>query len=184
MFRCATRLAVTLLLCGVLHAAESREIWLDVPFILQEKNACGAASLAMLQQYWEIQQGKPALADARRIEGLLYSEAAQGIYASEMKAYLERQGYQTFAFQGEWQDFRKHLEQGRPLIVALRTGEQALHYVVIVGIDEAQNLILKNDPAERKLLKQERSEFEKQWKATGNWTLLAVPRPAGESSSQ
>jgi hypothetical protein len=33
-----------------------------------------------------------------------------------------------------------------------------------------------NDPAQRKLLKQERSKFEKQWSAAGKWTLLAVPR--------
>jgi hypothetical protein len=32
-----------------------------------------------------------------------------------------------------------------------------------------------NDPAERKLLTQERAGFEKEWSATHNWMLLAVP---------
>jgi len=32
-----------------------------------------------------------------------------------------------------------------------------------------------NDPADRKLLNQERARFEKDWSATHNWTLLAVP---------
>jgi hypothetical protein len=38
---------------------------------------------------------------------------------------------------------------------------------------------LLNDPARRKLLKQDRSDFEKEWSATGQWTLLALPQPAG-----
>src|ERR1043165_5812507 len=27
-------------------------VWLDVPFIKQEKDGCGAASIAMVMQYW------------------------------------------------------------------------------------------------------------------------------------
>ena len=34
-----------------------------------------------------------------------------------------------------------------------------------------------NDPAQRKLLKQDRSEFEQEWSAAGKWTLLALPQP-------
>ena len=41
------------------------------------------------------------------------------------------------------------------------------------------NIYVLNDPARRKLLKQDRSDFEKQWTATGKWTLLALPQPAG-----
>jgi hypothetical protein len=37
---------------------------------------------------------------------------------------------------------------------------------------------LLNDPAQRKLLKHDRSGFEKQWSATGKWTLLALPQSA------
>jgi hypothetical protein len=55
--------------------------------------------------------------------------------------------------------------------------------VVVTGLDRQQELVLKHDPAERKLLKQHRSDFEKEWKATGNWTLLAVPEPERDSFS-
>jgi hypothetical protein len=34
-----------------------------------------------------------------------------------------------------------------------------------------------NDPAERKLLTEERAAFEKDWSATHDWLLLAVPAP-------
>jgi ABC-type bacteriocin/lantibiotic exporter with double-glycine peptidase domain len=165
-------------------AAEGPGVWLDVPFVAQEKNACGAASLAMVVQYWERQQGEPVSADAKQIERMLYSPQARGIYASDMKLYLQQQGFQTFAFQGNWKDLKAHLERGRPLIVALNVGQRDLHYVVVAGLDSIEDVILKNDPAERKLLKQDRSSFEKQWKAAGNWTLLAVPPQDHHSSSQ
>ena len=184
MFRRSLRVAVCLFLCGMLYAAEQSGVWLDVPFIAQEKNACGAASIAMVMQYWEHQQEKPASADAKQIQRSIYSPLAQGIYASDMKLYLEQHGYRTVAFPGEWKDLKEHLEKGRPLIVALKAGQRDLHYVVVAGLDFAQGMVLKNDPAERKLLKQNRSSFEKQWEATGNWTLLAVPQQGDESSLQ
>ena len=44
--------------------------------------------------------------------------------------------------------------------------------------------VLTNDPAKRKLLKQARTNFEKEWKAAGNWTLLAVPQGSEHSSAR
>jgi uncharacterized protein YvpB len=38
-----------------------------------------------------------------------------------------------------------------------------LHYVVVAGLDEKRELVLLNDPAQRKLLKEDRSEFEQEW---------------------
>jgi uncharacterized protein YvpB len=65
------------------------------------------------------------------------------------------------------------------LIVALKpSGVNApLHYVVVAGLDWERGHLLLNDPAQRKLLKQDRSVFEKQWSATRKWTLLALPQP-------
>jgi hypothetical protein len=56
--------------------------------------------------------------------------------------------------------------------------------VVVAGVDAEQGVVLTNDPAERKLLKQARTNFEKQWTAAGNWTLLAVPQDSERSSSR
>jgi hypothetical protein len=33
-------------------AAEDSGVWLDVPFVRREKDGCGAASVAMVMQYW------------------------------------------------------------------------------------------------------------------------------------
>jgi ABC-type bacteriocin/lantibiotic exporter with double-glycine peptidase domain len=178
MFRWATPAIAYMFLCSTAYAAEQTAVWLDVPFIKQEKNGCGAASIAMVMQYWNRQHsGQPAIPTAEEIQRALYSRRARGIYASELERYLRQQGFRTFAIRGEWTDLEQHLENGRPLIVALHSGHDAFHYVVVTGLDRQQELVLKHDPAERKLLKQHRSDFEKEWKATGNWTLLAVPEP-------
>ena len=174
-------LALMVCLCNLGVAADPSGLWLDVPFVKQEKNGCGAASIAMVMQYWTLQQGRTAApaSDAIQIQRALYSGHAHGIYASDVERYLQQQGFRTFAFPGKWNDLKQQLEKGRPLIVALKpdSGNMPLHYVVVAGLDWEQALVLINDPAQRKLLKQDRSSFEREWSAAGKWTLLAVPLP-------
>src|ERR1044071_7536926 len=173
------RLICIFCLCGFVFAA-TPGVWLDVPFIKQEKEGCGAASIAMVMQYWLKQQARPAdaSADAEAIPRTLYSGAEHGIRAQDMERYFQQHGFQTFVFKGKWDDLKQHLEKGRPLIVALKPSalENALHYVVVVGIDPEQDVVYMNDAAQRKLLKQEWPGFEKQWSAVGHWTLLALPK--------
>jgi ABC-type bacteriocin/lantibiotic exporter with double-glycine peptidase domain len=173
--------------CALLRAGEGSGVWLDVPFVKQEKNGCGAASIAMVMQFWQRQQGVTpnSDSDAPQIQLALYSSQAHGIYASDLERYFGQHGYRAFAFAGRADDLKQHLAQGRPLIVALKPGARApLHYVVVTGVDAEHNLILLNDPAERKLLKQELTAFEREWKGTGNWTLLAVPQTERASSTR
>lgn len=166
-------------LAGVIWAADATAVWVNVPFVKQERNGCGAASIAMVMQYWQRQQGQGISdsANAPRIQRALYSEKAHGIYASEMGRYFGEHGFRTVDFQGTWGDLKQHVEKGRPLIVALRPHSATeLHYVVVAGVDVNRGLVVVNDPAERKLLEREWPQFEREWKAAGNWTLLAVPR--------
>lgn len=171
---------LVLWLCGMLLAAGASGVWLDVPFIKQTtKDGCGAAAIAMVMQYWGQQQegrSEDAAVDAAEIQRALHSDTAHGIYAFAMEAYFQRSGYHVFAFGGNWGISEQHLKMGRPLIAALKPGAMLpLHYVVVVGLDPARQLVLLNDPAERKLLKEDRSRFEREWNAAGGWTLLAVP---------
>jgi len=173
--------------CALVRAGEGSGVWLDVPFVKQEKNGCGAASIAMVMQFWQRQQGVTLNSDssAPHIQLALYASKAHGIYASDVEQYFNQHGYRTFAFSGRVDDLQQHLAKGRPLIVALKPATKApLHYVVVAGVDAAHNQVLLNDPAERKLLKQELASFEKEWKGTGNWTLLAVPQTERASSTR
>jgi predicted double-glycine peptidase len=165
-------------------AASDSGLWLDVPYVHQEKDGCGSASLAMVLQYWK---GKNfAVAEERmdsvRIQRELYAKKPRGIYASDMENYLRDTGFEVFAFRGEWSDLRAQVAKGRPLIIGLKPkaglkprGAPA-HYVVVVGVDPQDAAVLVNDPERGKMVRIERREFEKAWQGTETWTLVAVPR--------
>lgn len=181
------RMAALLILAGCVAAAEvsgSSGVMLDVPFVAQPKNGCGAASIAMVMQYWERDPGQShtAQANVETIQRTLYSNQVQGIFASAMQRYFQDTGYRTFAIHGAWADLKANLEKGRPLIVGLAPEgpHEPLHYVVVAGMDWQNDWIFVNDPAQRKLLKVGRAEFEKQWAATQDWMLLAVPQQPRE----
>lgn len=164
--------------CGVLVAAGAPGMWLDVPFVKQDKNGCGAASVAMVMQYWQQHQHKAISEDAQyaSIERTLMPAETNGVAASDMKHYFVQHGYAAFTVAGDLNLLEHHLHEGRPLIVALQPGFHVpLHYVVVAGVNEQDHVVLLNDPAQRKLLKQDEAAFEEEWKASGNWTLLAVP---------
>jgi predicted double-glycine peptidase len=158
---------------AVLPATDS--VWLDVPFVRQEANGCGAASLAMIVDYWRAHGMTPAAADVRDIHRQLYVPQRKGIPADAIQRYLEDHAFSVFAFSGQWADLRHHVDQGRPLIVAMKVGADSFHYAVVSGASDTT--VALNDPADRKLRRYSRADFEKKWLAAGQWTLLAVPLP-------
>lgn len=173
-------IAAVLLLawCTCELAAQGGGVWLDLPFVKQQKDGCGAASISMIVQYWRQQQHAPPMpdADSAAIYRALYSKPDRGIRSSEMVRYFQQHGFRAFAYAGDWADLNQQLAKGRPLIAALKPGPgSSLHYLVVAGVDPEQNLVLLNDPAQRKLLKEKKSRFEQEWKSTGYWTLLALP---------
>jgi predicted double-glycine peptidase len=161
---------------------ESAGIWLDVPFVKQSEDGCGSAAISMVLQYWSAHGARidAQRADAMSIQKQLYSRKARGIFASDMKNYLEASGFKVFLLDGDWNELLENVKQGRPVIVSLQPGgaRSEFHYVVVAGIDWQKEAVFLNDPARGKLLRVERAEFEKQWRANRNWMLLAVPEKA------
>lgn len=196
MKQCSTAIFAIGLIAGVLSCCgaaiagtsptpiprESKAIWVNVPFVAQAKDGCGSASISMVMRYWDQKEGLPpgAAADPAKIQKLLFSPSAGGIYASSMKRYFMESGYRAFAFDGRWSDLEHHLALGRPLIVGIQPNGDfgPLHYVVVVGIDPADGYLFVNDPAQQKMLRISQEGFESEWRHTDHWTLLAVPRPS------
>jgi predicted double-glycine peptidase len=182
VFLIATALAaLPVTVCGVLAAAQPAAVWIDVPFVRQPPDGCGAASVAMVMEYWARQEHRPLSAadNVASIQRQVESPRLHGATPAALERYLRRHGFLTFAVQGMWNDLQEQIGKGRPLIVALRPpGQRALHYVVIAGVDSARNTVTMNDPAQRKLLTQERAGFERDWSATHDWMLLALPQSA------
>ena len=186
-YRLAGPVVVSICFCVVMPPAGAQGVWLDVPFVKQEKNGCGAASIAMVMQYWLKRQGRSdrESADATEIYRVLSAPGGRGVYASAMERYFQQRGFRTFLFRGEWNDLQDHLQKGRPLIVALKPSgtDSSLHYVVVAGLDSGAGIVSLNDPARRKLLKQSRNDFEKQWSGAKQWTLLALPQSTDTNGS-
>lgn len=182
---------ILLLLGGSWRAAAvpspaARAIWIDVPFVAQTTDGCGSASISMVMRYWDLKEGRAIAPDAnaQHIQATLFSRDAGGIFASSMREYFQKSGYNAFAFHGRWSDFERQLALGRPLIAGIQASGShgPLHYVVVVGIDPARNYLFLNDPAQQKMLRISREGFESEWRATGNWILLAVPKVASQNS--
>jgi predicted double-glycine peptidase len=158
--------------------APPTSLWINVPFVAQPRDGCGAASVAMVMKYWAAHSERPGSVPEQvaTIQKQVYSAKLHGATPSALEDYLQHHGYLTFALQGSWSDIERQIGKGRPLIVALRpSGQRELHYVVIDGIDTERNLILINDPELRKLMPEGRRQFEKEWRATHQWMLLALP---------
>ena len=154
-------------------------VWIDVPFVQQKEKGCGAASISMVLQYWQLKDHPVSedVIDPVRIMQQLYSKSEEGIRAQDVEKYFQQNGFRTFSFSGQLEDLEQHIAKGRPLLVSLaaESGAGKFHYVVVAGTDLPNGLVLINDPAERKLLKMKTVNFQKRWAATNNWTLLAIP---------
>jgi ABC-type bacteriocin/lantibiotic exporter with double-glycine peptidase domain len=162
------KLAIFLLNC-VLGAA-STIAPLNVPFLRQQKNGCGAASVAMVARYWVPKTAPPhesiyrALIDADR----------KGVPLAGMKGYFQEIGFRAFTLRGQWADIEHHLAKGRPLIVTLQdTRTRRLHFAVLIGLEDRH--VWLNDPTRKRAERTDRRKFEEQWTAAGNWLLLAAP---------
>jgi predicted double-glycine peptidase len=174
--------------------------WIDVPYVAQPKDGCGAAAISMVMQYWAGQRADPsaqasgsalpvpvtsvdpaAASDVRTIQSLLFVPKEKGIPATAMIAYFENSGFRAYAFRGDWSDLAHHIQQGRPLIVSLAASgpHGPLHYAVVAGIDAQRNYVFLNDPARGKLQRISRAAFQSEWNSAKNWTLLAVPAARG-----
>jgi ABC-type bacteriocin/lantibiotic exporter with double-glycine peptidase domain len=170
-------LAFVAVVCVAAATAQSSQ-WLDVPFVSQPENGCGAAVISMTAQYWNAHGANvPAGAlDVDSIQRELYSPPDHGIRASDMVSYFDRIGFRAFTFRGDIAELADHIAKGRPLVVALRESRDIRHYVVVVGTEIREHAVLLNDPARRKLLKMDLAEFQKAWAGANHWTLLVVPK--------
>jgi ABC-type bacteriocin/lantibiotic exporter with double-glycine peptidase domain len=150
---------------------QANSYYIDVPFIKQEKNLCGAASLAMVLRYWGENISQYFIADR------IYDKSKEGIESEALRSFAEEKGFLAFIYQGEIENIKDNIKKGRPLLVAL--GADALsgfHYLVIVGFDEHRSLIVVNDPYSEKLKEMDSEQFIKRWKESNNWTLLVLPK--------
>jgi ABC-type bacteriocin/lantibiotic exporter with double-glycine peptidase domain len=140
---------------------------LVVPFLPQEKDTCGMASVAMVAAYW----GHSLSHDETARE--LLQPGHRGIAGSRLVRLAEERGLRAVAYAGDLPHLREFVGKGRPLIVAWGLGRNRYHDVVVVGFDGDR--VVVNDPARGPGRRVALDRFEERWARAGHWTLLILP---------
>jgi ABC-type bacteriocin/lantibiotic exporter with double-glycine peptidase domain len=151
-------------LAGLLAAVQ-----LSVPFVPQERDTCGAASLAMVLRYWGVSTTHDEIARA------VLERGHQGIAGSRLEAFARARGLFALAYEGDLDQLRESLAKGRPVIVALATGRGLHHDVVVTGFDDAAREVVLHDPSEGRDRRLAVTAFEKRWRQAKHWALLVLP---------
>jgi tetratricopeptide (TPR) repeat protein len=139
---------------------------LDVPFVAQRKDTCGAAALAMVLRFW----GDDATHD--EVARTLLRPELHGIAGSKLAEFARGRGLEAVAYRGDMANLREFVGKGRPLIVAWDMGRGRYHDVVVVGFDDQRDAVIVHNPAEGASRPVASGAFEKRWQGAGYWTLL------------
>ena len=144
---------------------------LDVPYISQSELLCGGAAAAMVLRYW----GERGIA-AEDFASLV-DRSAGGIRTDDLVIALRARGATALAADATAALARAEVDSGRPAIALIEDRPGALHYVVIVGWH--QRAVVFHDPARTPFIVMPPEEFERRWKASGNWMVAIAPRIGG-----
>lgn len=144
---------------------------LDVPYVPQQKDTCGAAALSMVLQYWGV-----AVTHDEVARELLRPEL-RGIAGSQLAGFAAARGLTAVAHEGDIDHLREHVGKGRPMIVAWAMGRGRHHDVVVVGFDDDRRRVIVHDPARGAARAVDLDTFQRRWAGAGHWTLLVAPRP-------
>jgi ABC-type bacteriocin/lantibiotic exporter with double-glycine peptidase domain len=148
---------------------QSGAVRLQVPLQKQPYNLCLPASVSMVLSYWGVEIAPEAIAESVP----LYKDGTTG---EDLRRFVETLGFQGFLVQPPFEDLVQHLEKQRPIIVSLLAGRKGRHAMVLIGVDPANRQVWLNDPASGEALPLATADFQRQFDASGRWTLLIVPR--------
>lgn len=136
----------------------------DVPFIKQEKNHCGPASLAMVMKQANLH------VDLKELTQQTMTTSMEGTFQSEMLSAARRQGLMTILV-SDFKSILQEIENDHPVIVFQNLGfsfKPQWHYAVAIGFDlNGPDIYLPND-------KQDMRMFERSWILGGQWALVIL----------
>ncbi len=186
---CTTRavsIALTLMLIGCSSApyqsaeqefatftqnAQSRHQIPDVPVYTQEKNQCGAASLATLLNF----EGKAVVQNALYAE--LFVPNKKGTYQQELVALARQYDLLPYARTSHFTELLTEINHNKPTLVLLNLGLENIpvwHYAVVTGFNaRKQQLTLHSGKAKATVMSLKR--FEKAWRLADYWAISLHP---------
>lgn len=142
----------------------------SVPFILQDTNHCGPASLAMAMQ-WAGQN-----VSANELADKMFTPGAQGTYQADMISAARRSGMTAVPISG-LPALIKEVSSGNPVIVFENLGLSwypQWHYAVVYGYDlDKEEVLMHSGPEQAK--RWDMRKFERSWMLGDYWGLVVLP---------
>lgn len=137
-----------------------------VPFVMQDSEYCGPASLSSVLSYYG------DTVDQKTIGKAVYSPKLQGALITDLENYGGARGFQTKIGRGRTKEIKEFLSENKPVIVLVDLGFWVIskqHYLVVYGYNE-QGFLAHNGFEAAHLYPYE--EFEKIWEKAGSSFLL------------
>lgn len=139
----------------------------NIPFYRQKDFQCGPSSLASVMNFFGLDITPDDIAKD------IFSKSARGTLTIDMVLYAGKKGLYSYQYRGSWDDLKRNLIKGYPLIVLVDYGikpfYQANHFMVVIGYNE-EGVIVNSDKREKIFIEKDR--FLDLWEKTDYWTLL------------
>jgi ABC-type bacteriocin/lantibiotic exporter with double-glycine peptidase domain len=137
-----------------------------VPFVKQDTQYCGPASLASVLNYYG------DTVDQKAIGKGTYSEKLKGALITDLENFARARGFKARSAAGRLEDIRSAVFEGVPVIVLIDRGFWVVsrpHYLVVFGYDEGGFIAHDGYQASQRY---PYAEFQKTWTKAGSTYLL------------
>jgi ABC-type bacteriocin/lantibiotic exporter with double-glycine peptidase domain len=160
-------LKLSFLFVTILFAANAFSAQIDgVPFVKQEREKCGPASLASVLAYY----GVPIQPDV--ISESTYNRKLKGSLITDLENYARRTGFITESGRGDMETLKKFIDNKKPVITLVDLGLWVLarpHYLVLFGYNE-EGFIVHDGENPSQIWSY--PEFQRIWEKAGHTYLL------------
>ena len=132
----------------------------------QDKHQCGPNSLSIIMRYWGVDKTPSEIASE------IYHPAMKGTYSLSMLLYAKSSGLGGFLYKGAIDDIREKIDNGYPMLLALKRGDLPIHFVVVYGY-RGDEFIIHDGLRMAVSIKQD--ELDNLWRSAGNMALWIYP---------
>ncbi len=142
-----------------------------VPFIAQDAQACGPASLAMVLQYYGQRQTQ------EQLKPLLLLPERKGTLQIELAAAARREGFLSLQGPSSMDTLLADVAAGFPVIVLqnLRLDMwPQWHFAVVVGFNQEDGVVLLRS-GDHALIEVPYHTFQNTWERANRWALIVTP---------
>ena len=158
---------------GKLRAAQALPEWprrhrlANFPTVAQKRSHCGPCTIELVLRHYGLQTDQDAIAKVIKLE--------TGTPTYAMLEYFRDQGFVTRRFEGTVDKLRSLIDAGIPVIIE-EEYSMSTHVAVVVGYDEALDLLIVQDPMTHRVRESWREGMGKLQGLFNHGAIVGVPQ--------